>query len=122
VHDPPYPHTGARTRGDVLNTGPTGFLGMELLARLLGDGDRRVWAVVRARSQADAERRVRATLASLVRDPDAVADRVVPLAGHLMRDGLGLEPRRHEELAEAVDEVIHSAAYRSPCRSPRPAP
>jgi thioester reductase-like protein len=104
------PHTGARTRGDVLLSGATGFLGMELLARLVEDGDRRVWALVRARSQAEAERRVRRTLDSLVRDPEAVADRVVPLAGDLMRDGLGVDPRRRDELAEAVDEVIHSAA------------
>jgi thioester reductase-like protein len=106
----PPPPTGARTRGDVLITGATGFLGMELLARLLGDGDRRVWALVRSRSQEEAELRVRDTLASLVPDPESVAGRVVPLAGDLMRDGLGLEPRRRDELAEAVGEVIHSAA------------
>jgi thioester reductase-like protein len=104
------PPTGARTRGDVLITGATGFLGMELLARLLGDGDRRVWALVRSRSQEEAELRVRDTLASLVPDPESVAGRVVPLAGDLMRDGLGLEPRKRDELVEAVDEVIHSAA------------
>jgi thioester reductase-like protein len=104
------PHTGARTRGDVLITGATGFLGMELMARLLGDGDRRVWALVRAPSQAEAARRVHATLASVVPDPEAVADRVVPVAGDLMRDDLGLDSRRRDELAEYVDEVIHSAA------------
>jgi thioester reductase-like protein len=104
------PHTGVRTRGDVMITGTTGFLGMELMARLLGDGDRRVWALVRAESQADADRRVQATLASIVPDPEAVADRVVPVAGDLMRDGLGLDPRVRDELAECVDEVIHSAA------------
>jgi thioester reductase-like protein len=95
---------------DVLLTGATGFLGMELLARLLEDGDRRVWALVRSGSQAEAEARVRATLASLVPDPDAVADRVVPVAGDLVRDGLGIDPDRRHELAEAVNEVIHSAA------------
>jgi thioester reductase-like protein len=104
------PNSGTHTHGDVLITGATGFVGMELMARLLEDGDRTVWALVRAPSQAEAERRVRATLASLVPDPDAVADRVVPVAGDLMRPGLGLEPRRRDELAERVGEVIHSAA------------
>ena len=104
------PPTSARTRGDVLVTGATGFLGMELMARLLQDRNRRVWALVRASSQAEAETRVRATLASLVRDPEAVAGRVVPVAGDITRDGLSLEPRVRDELAEAVDEVIHSAA------------
>jgi long-chain acyl-CoA synthetase len=104
------PPTGARTRGDVLITGATGFLGMELMARLLEDGDRRVWALVRASSQAEAEGRVRATLAGLVQDPEAVAGRVIPVAGDLTSDGLGIEPRLRDELAEAVEEVIHSAA------------
>jgi thioester reductase-like protein len=104
------PPTGARTRGDVLITGATGFLGMELMARLLEDGDRRVWALVRSRDQEEAELRVRATLASLVPDPEAVAERVVPLAGDISRDGLGLDSRVLDELAVSVDEVIHSAA------------
>jgi long-chain acyl-CoA synthetase len=95
---------------DVLLTGATGFLGMELLARLLGDGDRRVWALVRAPGQAEAEARVRATLRSVVPDPEAAAERVVPVAGDLMRPGLGLDRRRRDELAESVSEVIHAAA------------
>ena len=104
------PPTGARTRGDVLITGATGFLGMELMARLLEDGDRRVWALVRASDDAEARQRIRTLLASLVPDPESVAARVVPVAGDIMRGGLGLEPRVRDELAEAVDEVIHSAA------------
>jgi thioester reductase-like protein len=95
---------------DVLVTGATGFLGMELMARLLGDGDRRVWALVRAPGQAEAEVRVRAMLETIVPDPDAVAGRVVPVAGDLEREQLGLDPRLRDELAESVGEVIHSAA------------
>jgi thioester reductase-like protein len=104
------PDTGACTRGDVLISGATGFLGMELMARLLEDGDRRVWALVRAPDQAVAADRVRATLASLVSDPEAYRDRVRPVAGDLLAPGLGLSPRRRDELAENVDEVIHAAA------------
>ena len=53
------PDTSARTRGDVLITGATGFLGMELMARLLEDGDRRVWALVRAPARLGAPRPAR---------------------------------------------------------------
>jgi thioester reductase-like protein len=102
--------TGARTRADLLLTGSTGFLGMELLARLLEDTDRRVWAPVRAESDADAAARLRATLSTLVDDPDAYADRVVALAADLERPGLGLTKGRRAELAEEVDEIIHCAA------------
>jgi long-chain acyl-CoA synthetase len=104
------PDTGVRTRGDVLISGATGFLGMELVARLLEDGDRRVWVLVRASGQEEAETRVRFTLGKLVADADACVDRVVPVAGDLTQPGLGLDPRRRAELAEHVDEVIHAAA------------
>jgi thioester reductase-like protein len=105
------PPAGARTRGDVLITGATGFLGMELLARLLSDdGDRRVWVLVRAGSQAEARTRVHAMLTSLVPDPDSVAERVFPVAGDILREDLGIEPGLRDELAERVEEVIHAAA------------
>jgi thioester reductase-like protein len=104
------PVTGARTRGDVLITGATGFLGMELMARMLEDGDRRVWALVRAPDQRAATERVRTMLDSLLGDADAYADRVEAVAGDLQAPGLGLSPRRRDELAEQVDEVIHAAA------------
>jgi thioester reductase-like protein len=102
--------TGARTRGDLLLTGSTGFLGMELLARLLEDTDRRVWAPVRAGDDAEAEARLRATLATLVPDPGMYSDRVVAFAADLTEPGLGLGARRREEIAEQVAEIIHSAA------------
>jgi thioester reductase-like protein len=104
------PSTGARTRADVLLTGATGFLGMELLARLLQDSDRRVWALVRAGCDAAAAERMRALLATLVPDPEAVLHRVVAVAGDLTEPGLGLAPSRRHEIARSVDEVIHSAA------------
>jgi thioester reductase-like protein len=104
------PDTGARTRGDVLITGATGFLGMELMARLLEGGDRRVWALVRAPSQEAATERLRETLTSLMGDAEPYADRVEAVAGDLLSPGLGVSPRRRDELAEQVDEVIHAAA------------
>ena len=104
------PETSARTRGDVLLTGATGFLGMELLARLLQGGERRVWALVRAGCDAAAQERMRALLATLVPDPEAVLHRVVAVAGDLTEPGLGLAPSRRSEITRSVDEVIHSAA------------
>lgn len=104
------PDTGARTRGDLLLTGSTGFLGMELLARLLEDTDRRVWAPVRAGSDEQATERVREVLASLVADPEACLDRVIPVAADLTLPALGLDARRHAEIAHSVDEIIHAAA------------
>ena len=56
--------------------------------------------------------RVRATLSSLVGDPDACADRVVPLAAELTIPGLELNQSRRTELVEQVDDVIDCAAWR----------
>jgi thioester reductase-like protein len=89
--------TGARSRDDLLLTGSTGFLGMELLARLLEGTDRRVWAPVRAEDDAEAAARLRATLATLVPDPGMYSDRVVAFAADLTRPRLGLDARRRDE-------------------------
>ena len=49
----------------VFLTGATGFLGMEVLARLLEAGDREVIALVRASDDAAAEDRLHGVLAAL---------------------------------------------------------
>lgn len=93
----------------VLLTGATGFLGMELLARLLDSSDRRVLALVRARTDDEARSRLRTTLAGIFDDPAPYADRVVALRGDLTAPGLGLDEAARE-LALGADEIIHGAA------------
>src|SRR5918996_3116643 len=83
---------------------------MELLARLLEDTDRRVWAPVRAADDAEAEARLRATLSTLLPDPGMYSERVVAFAADLTQPRLGLGARRRDEIAEHVGEIIHSAA------------
>src|SRR5947209_6902501 len=51
--------------GDVLLTGATGFVGMELLARYLERGDRDIFTLVRADSPEGAQARVDAVLQNL---------------------------------------------------------
>ena len=53
----------------VFLTGATGFLGMEVLARLLENGDRDVVALVRAADSAAAQERLQGVMAKLWRDP-----------------------------------------------------
>jgi len=79
-------------------TGATGFVGRELLTRLLERDDRHVYALVRA---ADDE----AASARLPRHP-----RLTAVPGDIESPGLGLEPRRTDALAEEVDTVVHCAA------------
>ena len=84
--------------GDVLLTGATGFVGQELLDRLLARGDRHVHALVRAEDDEGAARRL----------PED--DRLSAWAADIEREGLGLEPGIADALAERVSTVIHCAA------------
>jgi long-chain acyl-CoA synthetase len=97
--------------GDVLLTGGTGFVGMEVLARYLERGDRRVVMLVRACDDASARARVDGTLHNLfgVR-ARRYARRVDAVAGELTAPSLGLAPRRREEIASRVSTIVHAAA------------
>ena len=57
----------------VFLTGATGFLGMEVLARLLEEGDREVLALIRARDDAAAERASTTSCASCGTTPRRTA-------------------------------------------------
>jgi thioester reductase-like protein len=84
--------------GAVLLTGATGFVGSELLRRLLEDGDRRVHAVVRAPDDHAAAERLPAHA------------RLNVLAGDIEQPGLGLSEAARARLAEEVTTVVHGAA------------
>jgi thioester reductase-like protein len=99
-----------RSRGDgVLLTGVTGFLGMELLARYLERTERPLYALVRASSEAAAQRRLRRTLHCLFGAGHPFGERVAAVRGDITRDGVGLG-RRVWALADRVNEIVHGAA------------
>jgi len=86
----------------ILLTGATGFVGMEVLVRLLEDTDHEVACVVRARDRAGAEERLAGVLETLYRDPSRFAGRVYALCGDLT--GELVAP------AGGIDVVCHCAA------------
>ena len=108
--------TGARGRPgssgerSILITGTTGFVGMEVLARFLQGSRRHVFALIRARDDADAHERLRAVLATTFGDADAHPGRVTAVGGDIEQPGLGLDPGRLDEIARQVDRVLHAAA------------
>ena len=93
---------GAGVSSRILLTGATGFLGMEVLARLLERTDREVLCLVRADDQDAAERRLDDVLAKLYSDASGYRARVRALAGDLTG---GLEAPDEE-----IDVVCHCAA------------
>ena len=94
----------------VFLTGATGFLGMEVLARLLEAGDRKVIALVRAADDAAAEDRLYGVLNTLWRDPTPYQEHVRAVAGDVTSPGLGLDQAARNALAEEVGAVLHCAA------------
>jgi thioester reductase-like protein len=96
--------------GEVLITGATGFVGMEVLARYLERTDRNVITLVRADDDEGARARLRGVLVNLVGERQAAryARRVDAVAGELTAPGLGCA--RRTELAERVTTIVHSAA------------
>jgi thioester reductase-like protein len=97
-------------KSPVFLTGATGFLGMEVLARLLEAGDRKVVALVRAADDAAAEDRLYGVLNTLWRDPSPYQANVRAVAGDVTSPGLGLENGQRTALAEEVGAVLHCAA------------
>src|SRR5262245_22194451 len=95
--------------GRILLTGATGFVGGELLRRLLARDGRDVVCPVRAASAAAArERGTAALFAVLGRRPSAVEQRRVRwVPADLERPGLGLADACRADLAHDLDEIFH---------------
>ncbi|MDP2709656.1 MAG: SDR family oxidoreductase [Solirubrobacteraceae bacterium] len=94
----------------LLLTGSTGFVGMELLARLLRAPSpsprQRVVALIRATDDAAATRRLHDTLRSVFGSVEPYASRVDAVAGDLELPGLGIDPA----LAGSITSIVHGAA------------
>jgi thioester reductase-like protein len=97
-------------RRGVLLTGATGFLGGEILGRLLRRGDCQVYALVRAHDQGQARARLRETIGSLMGAIDPWSRRATAVPADLSTPNLGLSEPQREWLAERVTHVIHAGA------------
>lgn len=97
--------------GELLLTGATGFVGMELLARYLERTDRNIVTLVRAADDGEAQARICETIHNLFGTRgERYVGRVQAVAGELTVPNLGLSPARRDALAERVQTIIHCAA------------
>jgi thioester reductase-like protein len=97
--------------GDVLLTGATGFVGMEVLARYLERSRRRIVALVRAPDDHAAGARIDGVLDNLFGARAAEhRPRVEARAAELTSPDLGLRPAVRERLASRVSTIVHGAA------------
>jgi thioester reductase-like protein len=97
-------------RPGILLTGATGFLGGELLARLLERNERPVYALVRAESDDEAQVRLQGVIESLLGSAEPWRGRAVAVAADMTRPDLGLAAARRQMLAERVTSILHCAA------------
>jgi thioester reductase-like protein len=96
---------------EILLTGATGFLGTELLHRLLTRTDRPIVALVRAADDAAAERRLEGVLGTLFPPGEAPSRaRVRAVAADLEQPGVGMTAAARSRLLARVDTVVHCAA------------
>jgi amino acid adenylation domain-containing protein/thioester reductase-like protein len=99
VADPAHP-------GDVLLTGATGFCGAHMIGELLRRTTGRILCLVRASDDQHGMERIRASHQRYVHS-ELTSERVQAVVGDLAKPGLGLAPRRFEELGSTIDAVYH---------------
>jgi thioester reductase-like protein len=101
---------GFDERPGVVLSGATGFLGGEVLARLLTRDHRPVYTLVRAEDDDAARERLHATLTALLGSAEPWRERAIAVPADLTSPGLGLAPERLDWLAERAEWIIHCAA------------
>jgi nucleoside-diphosphate-sugar epimerase len=94
----------------IVLTGATGFLGMQVLDRILEQSDRQVLALVRASDIVSAQRRVAGTLETLYGRTDRHEGRVRAVAADLTRPAFGLDAAAWARLARSCGAIVHCAA------------
>jgi long-chain acyl-CoA synthetase len=92
-------------------TGGTGFLGMELISRMLDAGDGPdIYLAVRARDRGEAEERVAETIGRLYETPPESIGRLRAVRADLTAPELGMSDDDRRTVAADVERVIHCAA------------
>lgn len=105
----------ASPAGAIFLTGATGFIGGEVLKRVLvREPGRRAYCLVRAESDEQARRRGREVIWKLFQEDREATDdakaRVTWVRGDLVAPELGLAKARRDELLAECDELVHAAA------------
>jgi thioester reductase-like protein len=94
----------------TLLTGGTGFLGGEVLARLIESDQRPVYVLIRAGDDEAASARLKAVLGSLLGSAEPWVERAVAVRGDVTHAWLGMSSERLDWLAERTDRILHCAA------------
>jgi thioester reductase-like protein len=96
----------------VVLTGASGFIGRELLWRLVRRPDTRVYCLLRADDDGGANSRLKAILDAAQPAPLTLEERsrAIPLRGDLIRERIGLTESQWQQLAAESCRILHGAA------------
>lgn len=96
--------------GPCLVTGVTGFLGAFLTRELLEQTDASVYCLVRAPTAQDAAKRLRSVWMAWGIWHERYRDQIMPIAGDISKQSLGLGDQVFSRLAESIEAIYHCAA------------
>ena len=91
-------------------TGGSGFVGTYIARWLIENTDRPVVALVRAKDDDDAKRRLERAWWGRPELTGGLGTRIRALAGDVAAERLGLDDRRYRELMAGTGCIIHAAA------------
>lgn len=94
----------------IFLTGGTGFLGTELLARLIHIEDVRIYVLIRAGSEDEAYHRMKAAWYHDRELYHAIGECIIPITGDFSKEGLMLDEDHRVMFAHDVTLVIHAGA------------
>jgi len=95
---------------DVFLTGATGFVGAEILWKILEHSSARVYCHVRARSVEEGHERLAQSLRTLGSMPRSWRARVIPVLGDLSKPCLGISGSEWAEIAAHTGTIFHVGA------------
>jgi long-chain acyl-CoA synthetase len=96
--------------GIILLTGASGFLGAQIIRRLLDCTDSTLYALVRAGDATNAAHRLARVWWDWPELAGAIGSRVQVVAGDVTQPHLGLAPEAYAGLAAGLTHIIHTAA------------
>lgn len=101
------------TQSALLITGATGFIGGEILKRLLEERVATIWALVRPGHEGDPRRRLLERLGRSGMSSETLPPAVQALPGDVLQPDLGMSPERMAELGSRLDIIVHCASETS---------
>ncbi|MDE1463786.1 amino acid adenylation domain-containing protein [Spartinivicinus poritis] len=94
----------------ILLTGVTGFVGAQLLHKLLKNTSAEIYCLVRANNKQQAWARIKTALTQQQLAVNESETRVIPIVSDLSKPLLGLEEQEFNWLASQCDAIYHNAA------------